>query len=76
MSFPRPIKWFHSHADPIWPDGTFNKSAKLLSFEGIRKRAECLLYCTTAQYILIITFSSPSFHSFQHFKIKIKKSKT
>ncbi len=24
MSFSRPIKWYHSHADPIWPDGTFN----------------------------------------------------
>ncbi len=21
MSFSRPIQWFHSHADPIWPDG-------------------------------------------------------
>jgi len=23
MSFLRPIQWYHSHADPIWPDGTF-----------------------------------------------------
>jgi hypothetical protein len=23
MSFSRPIKWCHSHVDPIWPDGTF-----------------------------------------------------
>jgi hypothetical protein len=23
MSFPRPIQWYHSHADLIWPDGTF-----------------------------------------------------
>ncbi len=23
MSFSRPIHWYHSHADPIWPDGTF-----------------------------------------------------
>ncbi len=22
MSFSRPIQWYHSHADPIWPDGT------------------------------------------------------
>ena len=21
MSFSRPIQWYHSHADPIWPDG-------------------------------------------------------
>ncbi len=24
MAFSRPIQWYHSHADPIWPDGTFN----------------------------------------------------
>ncbi len=23
MSFSRPVQWYHSHADPIWPDGTF-----------------------------------------------------
>jgi hypothetical protein len=23
MSFSRPIQRYHSHADPIWPDGTF-----------------------------------------------------
>ncbi len=23
MSFSRPFQWYHSHADPIWPDGTF-----------------------------------------------------
>jgi hypothetical protein len=23
MSFSRPIQWFHSNADPIWPDGIF-----------------------------------------------------
>ncbi len=23
MSFSRPIQWYHSHGDPIWPDGTF-----------------------------------------------------
>ncbi len=24
MSFSRPIQWYHSHADPVWPDSTFN----------------------------------------------------
>ena len=24
MSFSRLIQWYHSHVDPIWPDGTFN----------------------------------------------------
>ncbi len=23
MSFSRPIQWYYSHADLIWPDGTF-----------------------------------------------------
>jgi hypothetical protein len=23
MSFSRPIQWYNSHADPIWPDSTF-----------------------------------------------------
>ncbi len=23
MSFSRPIQWYQSHADLIWPDGTF-----------------------------------------------------
>jgi hypothetical protein len=23
MSFSRPIQWYHSRADPIWPDSTF-----------------------------------------------------
>jgi hypothetical protein len=26
MSFSRPIQWYHSHADPIWPDGTLRYS--------------------------------------------------
>ncbi len=26
----RPIQWFHSLADPIWPNGTFNGSEKLM----------------------------------------------
>ncbi len=24
LSFPRPTEWNNSHADLIWPDGTFN----------------------------------------------------
>ncbi len=29
MCFLRPIQWYHSHADPIWPDSTFNTNDKL-----------------------------------------------
>jgi hypothetical protein len=25
MSFSRPIHWYRSHADSIWPDGIFKK---------------------------------------------------
>jgi hypothetical protein len=28
MFFSRPIQWYHSHADPIWPDGTFHLSSE------------------------------------------------
>jgi hypothetical protein len=31
MFFSRPIQRYHSHADPIWPDGTFNDSVLRLS---------------------------------------------
>ncbi len=34
VSFSRPIQWYHSLADPIWPDGTF-KSCSDLSIEII-----------------------------------------
>jgi hypothetical protein len=30
MSFPRLFQWNHSHADPIWPDGTFNERSAVL----------------------------------------------
>jgi hypothetical protein len=29
MNFSRPIQWYHSHADPIWPDSTFKDARKL-----------------------------------------------
>ncbi len=28
MSFSRPIQWYHSHVDPIWPDGALNAIGK------------------------------------------------
>ncbi len=33
MSFSMPIQWFDSHADPIWPDGTFKE--RPIKFEGL-----------------------------------------
>ncbi len=31
MFFSMPIKWYHFHVDPIWPDGTYKK--KMLNGE-------------------------------------------
>jgi hypothetical protein len=45
MSISRPIQWYHSHADPIWPDGTFKTPIVL----------DCVLYC-----IFSITYSLPA----------------
>ncbi len=28
MSFSRPIQWYHSYVDPIWPDSTFKYKMK------------------------------------------------
>ncbi len=36
MSFSRPIQWYHSHIDPIWPDGTFNNSSE--NFHRIHRK--------------------------------------
>ncbi len=33
MTFLRPIQWGHSHADPIWPDGTFKKKTYSFGFK-------------------------------------------
>jgi hypothetical protein len=30
MYFSRPIQWYHYHADPIWPDGTFQNVQKYI----------------------------------------------
>ncbi len=30
MSFSRAFQWYHSHLDPIWPDGTFNLYFQLI----------------------------------------------
>ncbi len=30
MSLPRPIQWYHSHADPIWPDSPVKRDAKVM----------------------------------------------
>ncbi len=34
MSFKGAFQWYHSHADPIWPDGTFKYTAVLQYLEN------------------------------------------
>ncbi len=45
MSFYRAFQWYHSHADPIWPDGTF-------------KIIRCPLWCISSSHSLMHPFSS------------------
>ncbi len=49
MSFLRPIQWYHSQADPIWPDGTLKNKYKALS--TLLNSAE---YSITRERILLI----------------------
>ncbi len=44
MFFSRPIQWYHSHADPIWPDGTFKSNANRQDVKIIKniKKNDCL----------------------------------
>jgi hypothetical protein len=34
MPFSRPVQWYQSHEDPIWPNGTFNKEDQTCGFFG------------------------------------------
>ncbi len=38
MSFLRPIRWYHSQADPILLDGTFKAGARLSKMTGYGNR--------------------------------------
>jgi hypothetical protein len=40
MSFLRPIQWYHSKADPIWPEGTFKPEQSLEFLSISKKQAE------------------------------------
>jgi hypothetical protein len=44
MSFSRPIQWYHSHAGPIWLDGTFNDCYKRNDAKYIFKIRTTVLY--------------------------------
>ncbi len=38
MSFSRAFQWYHSHLDPIWPDGTFKLLLHSLHYTGRWKK--------------------------------------
>ncbi len=42
MSFSRAFQWYHSHLDPIWPDGTF-KSRYVLYSVSVFNLQKCIL---------------------------------
>ncbi len=52
----RPIQWYHSHVDLIWPDGTFKFSKTSLLFVKVKA-----IMCT-CQTVFCIIFP------FQHLK--------
>ncbi len=45
MSFSRPIQWYHSHADPIWPNGTFKNTDVKIKVLVLDKLEEFCVYC-------------------------------
>jgi hypothetical protein len=40
MSFSKPIQWYHSHADPVWPDGTFKETGSPVRFKLMDKNGQ------------------------------------
>jgi hypothetical protein len=55
-----PIQWHHSHADPIWPDGTFNlflkHFGKSLRFSYFRENflKQFVRICMVASFVLTL----------------------
>ncbi len=62
MSFSRPNQWQHSHADLIWPDGTFNLFARFYSKEKIN--------------IEVVGKKSSNIYTHKYATLKFKKCKT
>ncbi len=54
MSFSRPIHWYHSHADPIWPDDTFKSEFMPRNLDwNCRSRIPSLfLFCLFVDHFL------------------------
>ncbi len=53
MSFPRPIQWYHSHADATWLDDTFEKyKGSYLSSTQTLNFSERLKVCGMAHGVI------------------------
>jgi hypothetical protein len=48
MSFSRPIQWYHSHADPIWPDRTLKVKS---NYNSKNKNKDSPFFCTSRNRI-------------------------
>ncbi len=81
MSFPRPIEWYHSHTDPIWPDGTFkpeNINIKRTSSQDeyfwkvYKKKSENEIKTSNLRiinYILTLFHKSLNYHCMNFFSV-------
>jgi hypothetical protein len=72
MSFSRPLQWCHSHADPIWQDGTLKAYSRESSFFHIKSKYLCFIsrfyYAIVAAYLnCTITFLVEHVASFPKF---------
>ncbi len=54
MSFSRPFQWYHSEADPIWPDGTFKK------LTHVHKLNDTSLLASSPQGFMLNAFMVPA----------------
>ncbi len=73
MSFLRPIQWYHSHADPIWPDGTFKLRTMAFLLTGLD-----FLSAAATQHLFFIFWELEGVHCFvqesEIFQVGILKS--
>ncbi len=55
MSLSRPIQWYHSHADPVWPDGTLN----ILCTKEVNKDA-CMVRISVSPWRFFLDHQGPT----------------
>ncbi len=58
MSFSRAFQWYHSHLDPIWPDGTFKFPTCEIYFSS-----SCSVHCGIKLRLRVTVYHPPSLSS-------------